>query len=125
MATPTSSWNLLRNVIEASHGHTHCLTSSKSLSSNWTSKLLSWRNEDSNIVRKISTELTLPLLTLTSIIETAVYKVLSYLNTKNNYKCLLHSAQFTVKWTAQMLKHNITSDLVCHTESRARAFLKR
>ncbi len=83
--------------------------------------LMTWRNKDTGIIKKVVTELALPLLTITSVIERLAYKALSLaakslspiterLTKYVKEKCIddMHiSAKYTNLWTITSLYKNL------------------
>lgn len=99
-----------------------------SYSSIWTSKLMCWRNKgDESLGKIIVTELSLPLLTLSALIETVVYNAFYY-GAKgvesHQIVDLKESSFFTIRWTSTMVYHNLVMLLLPESESSARKFIK-
>lgn len=114
-----------------------------SYSSLFTSKFISWRNSEVklngiSLTVKLAGTFALPLLTLSALVETAVYNVLifsakvlkpisekpqNYVE-KKRIVDLKDSSYFTISWTISMLSANLAVSSLPDDEDKAKLYLK-
>lgn len=97
-------------------------------------ELMTWRNNDTSLAKKVSTGLCLPLLTITSMVEQIAYKAISLVAkvlspitqlptnyvSKEQIDNRYHSANFTSWWTIACLWQNCLNIQLPENESEAR-----